>query len=101
MYHAADNPDRVGLLNAMSMIGGRGEKLACPSVDTIQRQLGISDESLTFLRYHGANDGDPLGMFHRARALAVRSHGLAADVVRHAQVTALLYRLHFGGLDHV
>jgi hypothetical protein len=101
MFHAASRPDPVGLLGAMAIIEGLGEKLAGPWADAIQRQLGISDESLTFLRYHGANDGDHLDMFDRALALAVTSHELAEDVVRHARITARLYRLQLEELDHV
>jgi hypothetical protein len=101
MFHAASRPDPVGLLGAMAIIEGLGEKLAGPWADAIQRQLGVPDESLTFLRYHGANDGDHLDMFDHALALAVTSQVLAEDVVRHARITARLYRLQLEELDHV
>lgn len=101
MFHAASRPDPVGLLGAMAIIEGLGDRLAGPWADSIQRQLGISDESLTFLRYHGVNDGDHLDMFDTALGLAVTSPDVAEDVVRHARVTARLYRLQLEELEHV
>lgn len=101
MFHAASRPDPVGMLGAMAIVEGLGGRLAGPWADAIQRQLGVPDESLTFLRYHGANDGDHLTMFDRALALAVTSAETAADVVRHARITAQLYRLQLEELDHV
>jgi hypothetical protein len=101
MFHAASQPDPVGLLGAMSIIEGLGGSLAGPWADAVQRQLGLADECLTFLRYHGANDGDHLDMFDRALRLAVTSHAVAEDIVRHARITARLYRLQLEELDHV
>ena len=101
MFQAASRPDPLGLLGAMAIIEGLGERLAGPWADRIQRQLGLSDDCLTFLRYHGANDGDHLDMFDAALRLAVTNDAVAADVVRHARVTARLYRLQLEELDHV
>ena len=97
----ASRPDPLGLLGAMAIIEGLGEKMASQWADAIQQQLGIADDGLTFLRYHGANDGDHLDMFDHALGLAVTSHAVAEDVVRHARVTARLYRLQLEELDHV
>jgi hypothetical protein len=101
MFHAASQPNPVGLLGAMFVIEGLGERLAAPWAEAAQRQLGLADEAFTFLRYHGANDGDHLDMFDKALALAVGSAAQAEDVVRHARVTARLYRLQLEEIDHV
>jgi len=101
MFHAASQNDPVGLLGAMFVIEGLGEKLARPWADLAQRQLGLPDAAFTFLRYHGENDGDHLDMFDRALALAVTDARIADDVVRHARVTARLYRLQLEEIDHV
>lgn len=101
MFHAASQNDPVGLLGAMYVIEGLGEKLARPWADLAQRQLGLPDEAFTFLRYHGDNDGDHLDMFDRALAMAVVDQPIADDVVRHARVTARLYRLQLEEIDNV
>ncbi|HEX5183746.1 MAG TPA: iron-containing redox enzyme family protein [Allosphingosinicella sp.] len=100
MFHAAGQPNPTGLLGAMFVIEGLGERLAAPWAEAAQRQLGLPDEAFTFLRYHGANDGDHLDMFDRALALAVATREAAEDVVRHARVTARLYRLQLEEIDH-
>jgi hypothetical protein len=101
MFHAASQPNPVGLLGAMFVIEGLGERLAAPWAEAAQRQLGLADDAFTFLRYHGANDGDHLDMFDKALALAVGSAAQAEDVVRHARITARLYRLQLEEIDHV
>jgi hypothetical protein len=101
MFHAASQANPVGLLGAMFVIEGLGERLAAPWAELAQQQLGLPDEAFTFLRYHGANDGDHLDMFNDAVALAVSTAADAEDVVRHARITARLYRLQLEEIDHV
>jgi heme oxygenase len=101
MFHAASQPNPIGLLGAMFVIEGLGNRLAGPWADAAQTQLGLADEAFTFLRYHGENDGDHLDMFDHALALAVLTDEDAGNVVRHARITARLYRLQLEELDHV
>lgn len=101
MFHAASQTNPTGLLGAMFVIEGLGEKLAAPWAEAAQAQLGLPDDAFTFLRYHGENDGDHLEMFDDALRLAVTTQAHADDVIRHARVTARLYRLQLEELDHV
>lgn len=101
MYFAASRPDPIGMLGSMFIIEGLGQRLALPWSQAIQAQLGLPDEAVTFLRYHGENDDDHLAMFDEALALAVRGRADAEDIVRHARVTARLYRLQLEELDNV
>jgi hypothetical protein len=101
MYQAASRPDPVGLLGAMFVIEGLGDRLALPWAELIQAQLDLPDEAVRFLRYHGAHDGDHLDMFDKALALAVTTQSVAEDVVRHARIVARLYRLQLEELDNV
>lgn len=101
MYHAASQRDPIGLLGAMFIIEGLGERLALPWSRAIQEQLGLPDDAVRFLRYHGENDEDHLAMFDEALRMAVRSRADAEAIVRHARVTARLYRLQLEELDNV
>ena len=101
MYQSASRPDPVGLLGAMFVIEGLGERLAGPWSDRIGRQLGLDKKALSFLAYHGENDGDHLAMFDRALALAITEPSVADDIVRHAKIVARLYRLQLEEIDNV
>ena len=61
----------------------------------------MPDDAVTFLRYHGENDDDHLAMFEEALRLAIASRADAETIVRHAKVTARLYRLQLEELDNV
>lgn len=101
MYHAASRPDPLGLLGAMFIIEGLGERLAKPWAAALKAQLRLPDEALSFLSYHGEHDGGHLDMFERALALAVADAAIVEDVVHHARVVARLYRLQLEELDNV
>jgi hypothetical protein len=101
MYQAASRPDPLGLLGAMFVIEGLGERLATPWAAAIRSQLGLGDDATSFLSYHGENDGGHLDMFDHALTLAVRDQAVADDIVRHAKVVARLYRLQLEELDNV
>jgi hypothetical protein len=101
MYHAASKPDPLPMLGAMFVIEGLGERLALPWSEAIRAQLGLDKDAVSFLAYHGANDGDHLDMFDAALALAVRDAATADDIVRHARIVARLYRLQLEELDNV
>lgn len=101
MYHSAAQPDPIGLLGAMYVIEGLGEKLARPWSHAIREQLDLEEEAVSFLAYHGEHDGDHLDMFDRALTLAVTDRATADAIVRHARIVARLYRLQLEEIDHV
>lgn len=101
MYHAASQPDPVGLLGAMFVIEGLGERLAGPWAERIKTLLDLDDDAVSFLAYHGANDGDHLDMFDHALTLAVYDQATVEAILRHARVVQRLYRLQLEELDHV
>ncbi|HTU10872.1 MAG TPA: iron-containing redox enzyme family protein [Allosphingosinicella sp.] len=101
MYHAAGQPDPIGLLGAMFVIEGLGQRLALPWSEAISAQLSLPAEAVSFLRYHGENDDDHLAMFDEALRLAIAGRADAETIVRHARVTARLYRLQLEELDNV
>lgn len=101
MFHAASQPDPIGLLGAMFIIEGLGNRLAGQWAEKIREQLGLDEDAVSFLAYHGDNDAEHLEMFERALGLAVTDRASADAVVRHARVVARLYRLQLEELDNV
>ena len=101
MYHSASKPDPVGLLGAMFIIEGLGDRLARSWSEAIRSQLDLDHEAVSFLAYHGTNDADHLDMFERAMTLAVRDAETAEEIIRHARIVARLYRLQLEELDNV
>ena len=100
MYHAASQPDPVGLLGAMFVIEGLGHRLAGAWGTAVRDQLGLPDEAVSFLLYHGENDADHMDEFDRALALAATGPRQTEDILRHARVVARLYRLQLEELDN-
>ncbi len=101
MYHAAGKPDPVGLLGAMFIIEGLGNRMAGPWARMITEQLSLPDEAVSFFLYHGENDADHLDMFEDAMALAVTSDAAGESIARHARIIARLYRLQLEEIDNV
>lgn len=101
MYQAASKPDPLGLLGAMFIIEGLGNRIAGPWSKLMAEQLALPDEAISFFLYHGENDVDHLDMFEDAMKLAVTSEAIGADVARHARIVARLYRLQLEEIDNV
>ena len=101
MYLAASKPDPVGLLGAMFIIEGLGNRIAGPWSELIRDQLGLPPEAVSFFQYHSDNDSHHLEEFDEAMALAVTSDAVGEDIVRHARILARLYRLQLEEVDNV
>ncbi len=101
MYHTASKPDPLGMLGAMFIIEGLGERMAGEWAALIQSQLDLPDKAVSFLAYHGENDSEHIAMFEHALKLAATSAERTEDIVRHARVVARLYRLQLEELDNV
>lgn len=101
MYQAASRTDPVALLGAMFVIEGLGDRLATPWAAAIRAQLGLGNDAVSFLAYHGENDGGHLDMFDRALALAVTDAATGEEIVRNARIVARLYRLQLEEIDNV
>jgi hypothetical protein len=101
MYQAASKPDPVGMLGAMFIIEGLGNRLAGQWAASVRAQLNLPVKAVSFLAYHGENDSDHMEMFDRALAMAVTDQSIVDDIVRHAKVVARLYRLQLEEIDNV
>ena len=93
MFHEASKPDPFGLLGAMWIIEGLGSIKAAEWGRLVQKRLGLHDEAVRFLLYHGDNDASHIEEFKDMLAMVLPDAATARRIVRTAEVTARLYAL--------
>ncbi|CAN5242917.1 3-oxoacyl-ACP synthase [soil metagenome] len=93
MFHEASRPDPFGLLGAMFIIEGLGSIKARPWGLKVQGRLGLPDEAVRFLLYHGENDVEHMREFEQMLAMVLPDEAVAERIVMCAKVTARLYAL--------
>ena len=93
MFHEASKPDPFGLLGAMWIIEGLGSIKARPWGLKVRERLGLPDEALRFLLYHGDNDVEHMEEFREMLAMVLPDEAVAERIVMTARVTARLYAL--------
>ena len=93
MFHEASKPDPFGLLGAMWIIEGLGSIKARPWGLKVRERLGLPDEALRFLLYHGDNDVEHMEEFRDMLAMVLPDEAVAERIVTTARVTARLYAL--------
>lgn len=89
---ATESP--VGLLGAIYVIEGTGQRIIPALLPLLQAQLALGPQAYRFLSYHGANDENHLARWLRAVQLVLEADpsGRAdADIVATARRTAQLY----------
>ncbi|HEY1179836.1 MAG TPA: iron-containing redox enzyme family protein [Phytomonospora sp.] len=100
MFHRASRPDPVGMLGAMFIVEGLGTGRAAAWAARFQEVLGLRDDQVSFLRYHGVADDEHYAML--TDLLSSAEVVAEADaIVKTAKVVARLYRLQLEELDHV
>lgn len=93
MFHRASQENPFDLLGAMFIIEGLGARLARRWGLKIREQLGLSEQQVSFLLYHGVNDDNHFAKFETALAGGILTEVLAQQIVKTAKVTARLYIL--------
>ena len=93
MFHEASKPDPFGLLGAMWIIEGLGSIKARPWGLKVRERLGLPDDALRFLLYHGDNDVAHMEEFRDMLAMVLPDEAVAERIVTTAKVTARLYAL--------
>jgi 3-oxoacyl-[acyl-carrier-protein] synthase-3 len=89
---ATESP--VGLLGAIYVIEGTGQRIIPALLPLVQAQLKLGPQAWRFLAYHGANDENHLARWLRAVQLVLAadpSGRVDADIVDTARRTAQLY----------
>ena len=93
MFHEASKPDPFGLLGAMWIIEGLGSIKARPWGLKVKERLGLPDDALRFLLYHGENDAEHMQEFEAMLRMVPQDAATAERIVTCARVTARLYAL--------
>ncbi|RZJ01289.1 MAG: 3-oxoacyl-ACP synthase [Brevundimonas sp.] len=93
MFHEASRPDPFGLLGAMWIIEGLGSIKAKPWGLKVKERLGLPEDALRFLLYHGDNDIEHMEEFQEMLAMVLPGARVAERIVTTARVTARLYAL--------
>jgi hypothetical protein len=93
MFHEAGKPNPFGLLGAMWIIEGLGSIKAQEWGRRVKGTLGLPDEAVRFLLYHGENDVAHIEEFKAMLAMVLPDEAVSKRIVRTAQVTARLYAL--------
>ena len=93
MFYEAGKPNPFGLLGAMWIIEGLGSIKAQEWGRRVKETLGLPDEAVRFLLYHGENDAQHIEEFKAMLAMVLPNEAVSKRIVRTAQVTARLYAL--------
>jgi 3-oxoacyl-[acyl-carrier-protein] synthase-3 len=101
MFHRAGQENPFDLLGAMFIIEGLGAQLAAGWGTLIRDQLGLADEQVSFLLYHGGNDDRHLDKLEQALGAGGVDDAMADRIVKTAKVTARLYLLQLEELGNV
>jgi hypothetical protein len=93
MFHEASRPDPFGLLGAMFIIEGLGSIKAAEWGRLLRSRLGLDQDAVRFLLYHGENDAGHMGEFEAMLRLVLPDATNATRIVTCARVTGRLYAL--------
>lgn len=93
IFHQASRENPVDLIGSMFIIEGLGNNLAGKWAEMVQSTLGLQDDQVSFLAYHGANDEAHIGKLNAIINAEWMTMEMAERIVKTAQVTARLYLL--------
>lgn len=93
LHARAEGAAPQGLLGAVYIIEGTGQRIVPALLPEIRRQLALPIETTKFLQYHGENDVNHLARWLHCVdiALAAGGEAVAQDIVATARATAQLY----------
>ena len=95
----ASEPNPGGMLGAMWIIEGLGEKMATSWAGRIESLTGFDTGCTRFLRYHGSNDDSHMDELYGLIDRICTSEHAASEVVSTAAVVARLYAWQLEEID--
>lgn len=81
----------VGMLGAMWIIEGLGEKMANSWAERIEQLTGVGRQATRFLRYHASNDDTHMDKLYGLLDRVCVSEAVAQRIVQTAVITGRLY----------
>jgi hypothetical protein len=99
LMHRATEPNPVGLLGAMWIVEGLGEKMAREWAARIEDLTGLDAGCTRFLRYHGSNDSTHMDKLYGMLDRLCRSEEDGRNMVLTATVVGRLYALQIEEID--
>ncbi len=100
MFQQASKSNPIDLLGSMFIIEGIGKRLAAYWGEMIQKQLGLTDEQVSFFTYHGVADENHFHNLEQALNHPLMNRELAEKIANTAKVTARLYTLQLNELGN-
>lgn len=93
LHARAAQPDAIGLLGAMYIIEGTGQRIVPALLPLLRARLGWLGKSFRFLAYHGENDAAHLERWLQAleAVLAIGGREAADEILEDARHVAVLY----------
>ena len=99
LHSLASTPNPVGLLGAIYVIEGTGQRIVPALLPLLRQQVALPPQAFKFLEYHGANDEHHLARWLMAVELTLAIDPEAAhSILATAKRTAQLYLMQF---DHI
>jgi len=99
LMHKASEPNPGGLLGAMWIIEGLGEKMATNWANRIETLTGCDSACTRFLRYHGSNDDSHMDKLYGLIDRICTNERASSDVVMTARIVARLYAWQLEEID--
>jgi 3-oxoacyl-[acyl-carrier-protein] synthase III len=93
IFHQASQENPVDLVGSMFIIEGLGNNLAGKWAAQIKKTLNLTDEQVSFLGYHAANDDSHIDKLNAILNADWMTIEIANRIVKTAKVTARLYLL--------
>lgn len=98
MYRASE-PNPVGLIGAMWIVEGLGEKMASDWAARIEALTGLGEDCTRFLRYHGGNDDSHMNKLYGMIDRVCSTEAIGRDILQTAGVVGRLYTLQLEEID--
>jgi 3-oxoacyl-[acyl-carrier-protein] synthase-3 len=99
LFQQASQPDPIDLLGAMFVIEGLGSRKAAGWAQRLREDLGLRDDQVRFLTYHGEADDEHIDMLQNALRLVAGDQTARERIVRTAEIVARLYALQLMEVD--
>jgi 3-oxoacyl-[acyl-carrier-protein] synthase III len=93
IFHQASQENPVNLVGSMFIIEGLGNNLAGKWAAKVKETLNLTDEQVSFLGYHAANDDSHIDKLNAILNADWMTAEIANRIVKTAKVTARLYSL--------